>query len=262
MAIVDDEPKIRRGFKKWINENSIYFETVYEARSAEEVLEKNKSYCVDLYFLDIHMDGLTGLELGRIIKKKDPKALIVYITGYDYFEYAHEAIKLQAFDYLLKPVPQSDFFKVLKKANDSLNQLFPERKKKEEGKSLKSMEKFDGSCSQIVIQGKEYIEVCYGDPNLSLDKAAQILNIHKDYFSKLMKEELGYTFIEYLTKVRVNRAKELLEQDLSSISMYDIAQKIGYKSQHYFSRIFKKYVGSTPLQYRNQKHYQKYNDSF
>ncbi|WP_350343149.1 response regulator [Proteinivorax tanatarense] len=249
IAIVDDEPKIRRGFKSWIIEHSKCFEWVFDAKNGEECLVNIQSMHVDLYLLDIHMEGLNGLELGKIIKKKNPNSLIVYITGYDYFEYAHEAIKVQAFDYLLKPVPQSDFLKLLQKANSTLSDIYPDRTVK----AVKREEQRCGGCSQIVMQGKEYIKDHYGDPDLSLEKAAKLLNVHKDYLSKLMKEELGYSFIEYLTQVRVNTAKELLEQDQSNVRMYDIARKIGYKSQHYFSRTFKKNVGSTPLQYRKEK---------
>lgn len=249
IAIVDDEPKIRRGLKKWILDNSKCFEFTFEAKSGEECLENSLRASVDLYLLDIHMEGLNGLDLGKHIKRENPKALIVYITGYDYFEYAHEAIKLQAFDYLLKPVPQSDFFKLLKKANRAFADMYPERHMKK----IEQVEEKCGGCSKVVIQGKEYIKENYGDPDLSLEKVANLLNVHKDYLSKLMKEELGYSFIEYLTKVRVNRAKEILEQDLANAKIYDIARKVGYKSQHYFSRTFKKNVGLTPLQYRKEK---------
>ncbi|SDY29614.1 response regulator transcription factor [Tindallia californiensis] len=249
VAIVDDEPKIRRGLKKWILDKSKCFECSFEAKSGEECLKNKQGMMVDLYLLDIHMEGLNGLDLGKLIKRENPNALIVYITGYDYFEYAHEAIKLQAFDYLLKPVPQSDFFKLLKKANIALRDIYPERQI-QRNEPIKDK---CGGCSQVVLQGKEYIKENYSDPNLSLEKAAKILNVHKDYLSKLMKEESGYSFTEYLTKIRVNSAKELLEQDLTNVRMYDVARKIGYKSQHYFSRTFKKNVGLTPLQYRKEK---------
>ncbi|NBG89349.1 response regulator transcription factor [Isachenkonia alkalipeptolytica] len=251
VGIVDDEPKIRRGFKKWVKEHKD-FQCVFEALNATEALEKNKQEKADLFLLDIQMEGLTGLSLGKIIKKEHPEALVVYITGYDYFEYAHEAIKLQAFDFLLKPVPESDFNNLLDRVRKYLEKQYPKRKAKKNIPGDQPLEKTFGGCSKIVRQVQEHIERDYGNTDLSLEKVAATFTIHKDYLSKLMKEELGSGFVEYLTEIRIQRAKELLRQDTTNIRMYEVAEKAGYKSQHYFSRIFKTQTGYTPLEYRNK----------
>ena len=68
------------------------------------------------------------------------------------------------------------------------------------------------------------------------------------YFSKLFKEVSGYNFIEYVTNMRIDRAKELLSD--GRLSMKEICMEVGYGDPNYFSRIFKKCVGVTPTEFR------------
>ena len=77
------------------------------------------------------------------------------------------------------------------------------------------------------------------------------LDISPYYFSKLFKEETGSNFVEYLTGLRMGRAKEMLKDD--SLSMKEICAEIGYSDPNYFSRIFKKNVGLTPTEYRERE---------
>ena len=74
------------------------------------------------------------------------------------------------------------------------------------------------------------------------------MDISPYYFSKLFKEETGENFIEYLTSLRINKAKELIQN--SSLSMKEICAEVGYADPNYFSRIFKKNVGATPTEYK------------
>ncbi|SDJ98813.1 response regulator transcription factor [Natronincola ferrireducens] len=248
VAIVDDEPKIRRGFKGWIEEFGHPFQFAGEAPNTFKALEIIDRQFPHVFFLDIRMGGDNGLELAKFIKSKNSKTLIIMVTGYDYFEYAHEAIKLHVFDYLLKPVPKTDFFKILKDIDKYLCQQFPQDITKKSDYNNENHKNY----SIIVLRVKEYIENNYYKPDISLQKVAQLHNVNKGYLSKLMKEELGYSFTELLTKIRIARAKELLKEDLTGAKIYEIAKKIGYQSQHYFSRVFKNSEGISPLEYRTK----------
>jgi two-component system response regulator YesN len=83
---------------------------------------------------------------------------------------------------------------------------------------------------------------------LSLDEVSKIVNISPYYFSKLFKEETGENFIEYVTEARIRGAKELLADP--GISIKEVCAMSGYSDPNYFSRIFKKYEGVTPSEYR------------
>lgn len=103
----------------------------------------------------------------------------------------------------------------------------------------------------VILQAKRYIEKSYGNEDLSLQSAADQLHVSPQHLSRIFSQVLGITFSEYLTRVRISHAMDLLED--GSLKMYEIAEKAGYSSQHYFSNAFKKVVGVSPLEYRKNK---------
>ena len=110
--------------------------------------------------------------------------------------------------------------------------------------------KREETSTDAIKTAKRYIEENYAK-DISLDDVSRIVNISPYYFSKIFKEESGYNFIEYLTNVRMDRAKELL--DNSDLSMKEICAMCGYTDPNYFSRSFKKNVGVTPTEYKDGK---------
>ncbi len=103
----------------------------------------------------------------------------------------------------------------------------------------------------IVEQAKEYILSHYNS-DLSLDDISRIVDISPYYFSKIFKEETGVNFIDYLTNIRIEKAKELLLS--TDCSMKEICTRIGYSDPNYFSRAFKKNVGVTPTEFKEVKY--------
>lgn len=110
--------------------------------------------------------------------------------------------------------------------------------------------KKEKSSGSIVARAKEYIKAHFGK-DISLDDVSREVNISPYYFSKLFKEETGENFIEYVTSVRMEKAKGLLSS--SDKSMKEIGLEIGYADPNYFSRTFKKNVGVTPTEYKEGK---------
>ncbi|MGN0373401.1 MAG: response regulator [Bariatricus sp.] len=103
------------------------------------------------------------------------------------------------------------------------------------------------SCD-IIVKAQEYIRQNF-QKNLSLEEIAQSAGISPYYFSKLFKEESGITYIDYLTGIRIERAKKLLAN--SKLSIKQVCIDSGYINPNYFSRIFKKWTGVTPTEYRD-----------
>ncbi|MCR5105107.1 MAG: response regulator [Eubacterium sp.] len=99
----------------------------------------------------------------------------------------------------------------------------------------------------IIDRAKEYIMTHY-QKDISLDDVSREIDISPYYFSKLFKEATGDNFIEYLTNLRIDKAKDLL--DNTELSMKEICVQVGYANPNYFSRIFKKNVGVTPTEYK------------
>ena len=102
--------------------------------------------------------------------------------------------------------------------------------------------------SDIIRQAKEYIENNYMSEDISLNSVSASVSMSPSYFSSIFSQEAGQTFVEYLTGVRMQKAKELLMS--SSRRTSEIGFEVGYKDSHYFSYIFKKTQGCSPREYR------------
>ncbi len=100
----------------------------------------------------------------------------------------------------------------------------------------------------LLKQAISFIDVHFRDESISLDRVAKEVNISPNYFSTVFSQEVGATFIEYLTSKRIEEAKQMLRQTTRRSS--EIAYAVGYKDPHYFSFVFKKVNGCTPSEYR------------
>ncbi|HZG86091.1 response regulator transcription factor [Paenibacillus sp.] len=104
--------------------------------------------------------------------------------------------------------------------------------------------------SPLAKKAKEIVEQRYGDPELSLERIAGELNVSAVYLSRLFKQEAGISFVHYVSQTRVKHAIRLLTG--TDLAMHEIAERIGYESQHYFSTAFKRATGYSPIQYRKE----------
>ena len=104
---------------------------------------------------------------------------------------------------------------------------------------------------RVLKKGLEYIEENFSEDSLSLNSVAGAIGVSGNYFSSVFSQEMQMTFIEYVTKKRMEKAKKLLRQ--TDKHSGEIAAEVGYKDPHYFSFVFKKTVGCTPREYRNGK---------
>ncbi|MFD0673338.1 response regulator [Cohnella sp. GCM10027633] len=102
--------------------------------------------------------------------------------------------------------------------------------------------------ASIAKQARAFIEQAYGDPELSVESVAANAFINPSYLRAIFKKTFGMTVGEYMTHVRMNRAKELLG---GNIRLADIAERTGYQDAGYFSKVFKKFYGMTPSEYEN-----------
>ncbi|KQL41787.1 hypothetical protein AN960_00500 [Bacillus sp. FJAT-25509] len=120
VAIVDDDRIIRKGLSSIIPWMEHGFELVGVGADGEQGLEIIKEHDPHIVISDIQMPFMDGLEMTKAIKEYNPKTKVILLTGYEDFKYAHEAIKLKAYDYLLKPVETSELIEKLKQASFEL----------------------------------------------------------------------------------------------------------------------------------------------
>lgn len=104
--------------------------------------------------------------------------------------------------------------------------------------------------SDILMKARTYIQEHYMEDDMSLNRLASYVNMSPSYFSTIFSQEFGQTFVEYLTEVRMEKAKELLMCSNQKIS--EIVYQVGYKNSHYFNYIFKKTQNCSPREYRSR----------
>lgn len=110
--------------------------------------------------------------------------------------------------------------------------------------------RIEDQSESAVTRARKYIQENYAR-EISLDDVSREVNVSPYYFSKLFKEEVGRNFIDYLTELRIEKAKEMLLDQTMTVK--EAGARAGYADQNYFSRIFKKQTGMTPRQFREER---------
>lgn len=105
-----------------------------------------------------------------------------------------------------------------------------------------------GNLESFVRLAQAFIDQNYHKPDLSLENVAENLEISPGYLSRLMKHAIGLSFIEYLSRIRIQHALRLMNDP--AVKVFEAASQVGYRSQHYFSRAFRKILGVSPSEYR------------
>lgn len=256
LLVIEDEELIRKGIVSLINYEKLNIQEVFEAENGKKALDIIDSKMPDIILSDINIPQLDGISLAKIVKEKYPDTRIVFLTGYDYFDYALSAIKIGADDYILKPVSKKDVEEILTKLVSKLEKKRREEKAIEERKKINISEYHSRSLDEQI--GNEYnvidIEKVINEeifnPDLSLGYLSEKLGFSVNYLSTLIKKRMGINFQDYVTKNRIEYAKILLLT--TDMKIYEIAEKIGYEDVNYFSSRFKYYVGQTPRQYQRE----------
>lgn len=247
ILIADDESYERSLLGEIIDKR---FGREAEVRMAENgrlAVDAAALWAADVALMDIEMPGINGIEAARQILAQRPECKMIFVTAYSLFEYAHEAVKLGACDYILKPVEADDVERAVRRAAAQADAQRQLEAMASDGELLESADSYDKT---TVLMGKvkKYLQHNYMACDISLDSVSAILNLNSAYFSTLFKRTFGVNFLDYLTELRMDAAKGLLADPLRSTA--EVAGMVGYESANYFTRAFKKKVGMTPTDYR------------
>ena len=251
LLIVDDEPEIVERLWNLLHEafsNQISISRTSSSREANEDLEKR---AVDILLTDIKMPGFSGFQLAQTAHSSNPNCKVIYLTGYNEFNYAYEAIKTECEDYILKISNEQEIVSVIQR---TIIKLADESKKEKLLKQATLISELAEPKTQpeyleAVPYVKKYIWK-HIDGDLSLQKLSALVYLNPAYLSRIFKQETGLNITDYITNARIQRAKEILVQTACKIQ--EISQRVGIDSPVYFCRLFKKETGYTPLEYRHK----------
>lgn len=260
LLIADDEKLEREALAELVQrrfEREVVLEVAENGRKAADTAVL---WGADLILMDIEMPGMSGLDAARAVLAQRPSCRVIFVTAYSLFQYAHEAVHLGACDYLLKPVDPDELEASVRRA---MRQIETERKLEElaaarpqpeqtetEEEAEDAPEESENSQTALVMAHvRRYLEDNYMF-DLSLDSVGEILHISPAYLSAQFKKYQKMNFLDCLTELRINAAKELLADPFRSSA--EVASMVGYEDASYFARAFKKRAGMTPTQYRRQ----------
>ncbi|MGN8682466.1 response regulator transcription factor [Gracilibacillus sp. HCP3S3_G5_1] len=388
VLIADDEYIIREGIRSSVNWEDYNMEVVAESEDGEEAVELAIKHKIDVLLIDLNMPIMNGIAAMKQIKGELPDCRMIVISGYDDFQYAQEAIRLQVKDYLLKPINPTQLISILTEVKMQLEQerkedqywqqasrqmkknrqqlsnrffldwmedmlddeevkdqlqflglpptepvslimikwlddepgfhLFDEQRDKQQAELIrqlleKAVDKYVSAIfmedtnwisifvwdqtstdlalhlegliekewslhvyarqvelesgdvpsvygatkqeinkymqlSPLVKQSIQHIRNHYDDSQLTLERIAESLHVSSVYLSKMIKQEVGVSYVKIVTQIRVQAAEKLLKT--TDLSIREIAERVGYDSQHYFSTAFRKLTGMPPKQFR------------
>jgi len=103
---------------------------------------------------------------------------------------------------------------------------------------------------KVIERAEEYVREHFNE-NINLNDISQYIYMNPSYFSRLFKSETGENFVDFLSRIRVEKSMELLQN--SNLHVYEISNMVGYNDYRYFSKIFKRFTGITPAEYRDSK---------
>ncbi len=238
ILVVDDESNIREGMSKYIRLHTDRFDEVLTAANGEEALDNIIKYHPEVMLLDIQIPKKNGLEVMKEAKKAGLMPVTIILSCHEDFSYARQALHLGASEYMLKPIRATELLA-------SINQICDE-------KFLKPMEKVcpaPRNTNSYVDDAISFIKEHYNEP-ISQETVAEKLGISTGYLSTLFKQSLNTRFVDFLNTVRIEKACSYLTQN--SLKTYEIAYKVGFNDEKYFSRVFKKVKGVSPMEYKKQ----------
>ncbi|WP_080848925.1 response regulator transcription factor [Cytobacillus gottheilii] len=248
IVIVDDEPITRKGIQRTLeNWNNGEF-AIHIAESAEEVLRIAETKKIHILLSDIRLPEMTGLQLLKNIKAIQMNPVVIVISAYSEFEYAQEALRLGVVNYLLKPVGKKKLIEAVEEAVQVLaKQVRAGIIEKVVDEKIITASTKVRSTTDPVRAAITYIDLHLKD-ELTLKDVAAHVHLNSSYFSVLFKEQINLTFSEYITRRRIQRAKELMIS--TNLPVSEIADEVGYKTSRYFIKLFREMEGVTPAVYR------------
>lgn len=231
VLIIDDEELIRKGIKKRIISYELNIGTIFEGSNGVQALELLKNNKIHIALVDINIPFINGLEFIKEGIKLSRDTIFIIISGYDNFSYAQKAIEYGVFRYILKPINKNQLKETLIEAINLLGE-----------KADENEEKLNPLTKRILTE----VNNNYSNCEYSLLDLAKSVGFSESYISKTLKKDIGMTFNEYLTSIRIEMAKKILMTEGKLTTVNEVAKRVGYSNQHYFSQVFKKHIGSTP----------------
>lgn len=241
VILVDDEKAVVESISKVVAWEFWGFSLADTCLNAFQALDAIRRVSPDIVITDIKMPVMDGIQLIQKTREFNEQVIFIILSGYGEFELAKRAMKEGVREFLLKPCSEEEIIEALNNSCRPGDEELPEER----------MEADRDFVDTIL----HYLDRHYAEETINLKWVArELVFLNEDYIGKRFRQRTGRRFTSYLNEVRVDKAKEYLKtcQDAANDQ---IAAKVGFgNNPKYFEKVFKKYVGCTPKEYKKRIH--------
>ncbi|MBQ9330129.1 MAG: response regulator [Oscillibacter sp.] len=230
LLIAEDEAKSREALASRLRGILGEEALIETAADGNDAVAKALQIQPQLILMDVEMPFRTGVEATAVIKRHLPQTHVVFLTAYDRFDYAVGALRSGGEEYLLKPASEADLREMLQRFLGAV----PEAPREE---------------SPFATSFRLWVRQHYTQ-DVSLEDAAQSMDMSPFYFSRQVKAATGKTYLEYVSAYRIEKACQRLTS--TDLPVSEVGRSIGYPDPNYFTKVFKRATGFTPSVYRSR----------
>lgn len=242
VLIVDDERLVRYSLRSMLEEAGADRFSVVEARDAREMAahlsERGDTPLPDVALVDIRMPGTDGISAIEAVAPTVRRRIDwIILTAQQDFSYAQRAIRIGVRDYLLKPVDPDSLLKqieAIEAERSPLSAPVPE-----------TVSTDNPAVRAVARWTRDHL-----GENIGLAQAADAHNLAANYLSTLFHQETGITYTQFLTGLRMEHAREILQEE--HLTVRQVAERVGYQSHRHFARRFHNHFGVYPSELRNR----------
>jgi two-component system response regulator YesN len=239
LLIAEDEEAIRRSIRNFIQNNTRCIDEVFEAGNGQEALDCIYQYRPHIMLLDIQMPIKDGLSVMKEASAAGLCPRTIILSGHGEFGYAQQALRCGAIDYLLKPCRSTEILRKIEACADAPPEPPPDPPQADAPFS---------PTNRLVSAALAYLNEHYPE-DLTLPLVAETIGVTASYLSTLFSHNLGCCFVDCLNKLRIERSCDYFVDD--RLKNYEVAYRVGFHDEKYFSSVFKKLKGVSPSEYRN-----------
>lgn len=250
LVIAEDEEIIRRGLVCTFDWEKLGVVVVGDAEDGVEALELIHEKKADVILTDIRMPRLSGIDLAKRLQGEHRTVHVVFLTSYADFDYAQQAVRLGAADYLLKPVEEEALVPVFARLQTCAAAAGGDR--------MALPGQLDAwTAYRDCAKRNPYVRVALGTIEAryasrpSIETIAADEGVSSSYLSRKIKEVTGKTFGELLTAYRLQKSIELLSE--GRLRVYEIAERAGFGDYKNFAQVFKRIMHTTPKAFMEGK---------
>lgn len=215
------------------------FEVAGCAEDGREALEWLAHNRADLVVTDIVMCNMSGLELARALWERGYPARVVLLSAHGEFDYARQGIAYGVAAYLLKPVRHEELLTVLNETASAL-----ENRREDRGAPIE-----DDEDEGLVLRVERYVRAHIAE-ELSVGRVAEAMHYSERHSRRQFQKEARCQISDFMTRVRIARARELLSDGLSC---EETARAVGYSGERYFKKVFHEITGESVAMWQSRR---------